>query len=263
MARLIWDSPETRLYETGLDQGVLYLNNSYGIPWNGLTAVNETPDGGAVTSYYLDGVKYLNTIGGEDFKATVEAYTYPKEFEACQGMQPIQQGLIGTAQPRIPFGLSYRTKVGSAIDSDLGYKIHIVYNAMIAPSNRNNVTITDKIDANTFSWDVVATPVYIPGHKPTAHLIVDSRYADPDILDQLEGLLYGSDTLPSHLPSIQNLIDMIVENGTINITDNGDGTWTAIGPNEYFTVNEDGSFQILEANATYLDDDTYVVQSTA
>jgi hypothetical protein len=264
MSKLIWDKVGDRRYEAGVDQGVLFLSGMNGIPWNGLVEVSDTPDGGEITSYWLDGVKYLDSIGGEDYRATISAFTYPDEFEPYQGLQQVQQGLFATAQPhKDTFSFSYRTKIGNDSQGDnLGYRIHIIMNAKVAPIDRDHKTLTASTEIDTFKWDLVATPIYIPGMKPTAHLIIDTRYTDDFTLQSIEAVLYGSQDTASHLPSIENLLNIIVQDGSITITDNGDGTWTAIGPNEFITMLDDKTFQITNANVTYLDDETYTIQDT-
>jgi hypothetical protein len=264
MSQLVWDAPGDRRYETGLDRGVLFLPGMNGIPWNGLTEVNDTPDGGETTSYWLDGVKYLDSIGAEDYKASVSAFTYPDEFEPYQGVGVVQQGLFATAQPRNQcFSFSYRTKVGNDVDGeDFAYRIHIIMNVKVAPLARDHKTQAAGADLETFKWDLVAVPIYIPGMRPTAHLIIDSRATDPQTMQSIEAVLYGTNDIVSHLPSIDNLINLLVQDGTISITDNGDGTWTAIGPNEFFSMLDDKTFQITNANVAYLDPDTYTIQDT-
>ena len=263
MSQLVWDAPGDRRYETGLDRGVLFLPGTNGIPWNGLTEVSDAPDGGEVTSYWLDGVKYLDSIGAEDYKAAVSAFTYPDEFEIYQGLGVVQQGLFATAQPHSQcFSFSYRTKVGNDIDGENhAYRIHIIMNVKVAPLSRVHKT-SNSSDLDAFQWDLVAVPIHIPGMKPTAHLIIDSRTTDSQTLQSIEAVLYGTDDIVSHLPTIENLINLLVQDGTISITDNGDGTWTAIGPNEFFSMLDDKTFQITNANTTYLDPDTYSIQDT-
>lgn len=263
MTQIVWDQVGSRTYETGVDRGVLYLPNIPGVPWNGLVTVSEAPDGGEITSYWLDGVKYLDVIGGEEYKGTIEAFTYPDEFEICQGIRSLDQGIFATAQPRQSFGLAYRSKVGNDVDGmDHGYKIHLIYNATVAPLSRDYATLSGSVDLAPLKWDIIATPAPVPGMKPTAHIIIDSRTMDAETLASVEELLYGSDQIPSHLPTVSNLINLISTGGEIDIIDNGDGTWTAIAPNEYISMLDDETFQIVDANATFIDDNTYTIQSS-
>lgn len=263
MTKIVWDAVGERFYETGVDRAVLYPSTGLGVPWNGLTAVTETSDGGELSSYYLDGVKFLDVVANEDYHASLEAFTYPDEFEVCQGLRQVQGGFFATRQPRQTFGLTYRTKIGNDLDGpDFGYKIHLVYNAKVAPIERDYKTQSASNDLAPFKWDIVAVPVEVPGMKPTAHLIIDTRFTDPGVLASIEMLLYGTNEIQPHLPSVLNMLNLISSDGEITITDNGDGTWTAIGPDEFISMLDDKTFQIVNANATYLDDNTYTIQST-
>lgn len=200
MPKLVWDETGERYYETGVRNGVLYPQNSEGIyplgvPWNGLTTVTESPTGADATPLYADDIKYLNLIAAEQFGATIEAYTYPDEFGVCDGSAEIAEGVIAGQQRRKAFGLCYRTALGNDIDgTEYGYKLHLVYGAIAAPSQKAYASINDAPSAITFSWAVTTTPVVVPGFKPTAELIIDSTKADPAKLLLLEAELYGDDT---------------------------------------------------------------------
>lgn len=200
MAKLVWDADSKRLYETGVDHGVLYVKNTdgtypKGVAWNGLTAVTESPSGAEATPLYADNIKYLNLRSAEEFGATIEAYTYPDEFGVCDGSAELAKGVQIGQQARKMFGLSYRTKVGNDTDGeDYGYKLHLIYGCDAAPSERGYQTINDSPSAITFSWTVSTTPVNVDGFKPTASLTIDSTKVDPTKLKALEDILYGSDT---------------------------------------------------------------------
>lgn len=206
MAKLVWDQSGQRFYETGVKMGVLYVQNEdgtypKGVAWNGLTAVNETPSGAEATPLYADDIKYLNLRSAEDFGATIEAYTYPEEFEKCDGSAELAPGVKIGQQARNAFGLCYRTVVGNDIaGNDFGYKLHIIYGATAAPSEKSYSTINDSPEAITFSWEVNCTPVEIDGFKPTASLIVDSTKVDTEKLAALEAKLYGSESEEPMLP---------------------------------------------------------------
>lgn len=202
MPKLVWDKTGERYYETGVDHGVLYVQvtGAYpkGVAWNGLTAVNESPSGAEANPLYADNIKYLNLISAEEFAATIEAYTYPAEFEACDGSASLADGVTIGQQKRSTFGLCYRTRVGNDVEGDeLGYKLHIVYGAVAAPAEKNYQTVNESPEAVTFSWEVSTTPVEVTGHKPTACLTIDSRIADADKLAALELILYGKDPTTS------------------------------------------------------------------
>lgn len=199
MYKLKWDQTGERLYETGVKQGVLYpqsASGSYpnGYAWNGLTAVTESPSGAEATALYADDIKYLNLLSSEEFGATIEAYTYPDEFAKCDGSAAIALGVMIGQQKRNLFGLAYKTALGNDVDgSDYGYKLHLIYNALAAPSERGYATINDSPEAITFSWEVSTTPVSVTGFKPTASITIDSTKADPSKLAKLEEILYGKD----------------------------------------------------------------------
>ena len=198
MAKLVWDKAGERYYETGVDHGVLYVRTAgeygKGVAWNGLTAVTESPSGAEANPLYADNIKYLNLISAEEFGATIEAYTYPKEFEACDGTSELADGVTIGQQNRSTFALCYRTKVGNDVDGDtLGYKLHIVYGCLASPSEKNYQTVNDSPEAISFSWEISTTPVDVTGKLPTACLTIDSRTADATKLAALEAKLYGTE----------------------------------------------------------------------
>lgn len=205
MARLEWDKTGERFYETGVKNGVLYVQEGgaypNGVAWNGLTAVTESPSGAEATPLYADDIKYLNLVSAEEFGATIEAYTYPDEFMECDGSAELTEGVYIGQQARKTFGLCYRTALGNDIvNNAYGYKLHLIYGALAAPSEKAYATINDSPEAITFSWEVSTTPVNVTGHKPTASLTVDSTKVDPDKLALLEAELYGSESSEARLP---------------------------------------------------------------
>jgi hypothetical protein len=207
MARINWDARGERYFEIGVDRGVLYLPSVAGVPWTGLTAVNEEPTGAEERSYYLDGLKYLNLRSAEEFEATIEAFNSPAEFNVCDGTVSIHNGLFATQQPRKSFGLSYRTLLGNDLDGmDHAYKIHLVYNALAAPATRNNTTLSDSVDPAKFSWKITTLPPPVTGVKRTAHFVIDSRTADPAVLAEVEDFLYGTTEADAALPTPDELI---------------------------------------------------------
>lgn len=199
MSKLVWDKSGERIYETGVDRGVLYPQSAEGaypkgVAWNGLTAVTESPSGAEATALYADNIKYLNLLSTEEFGATVEAYTYPDEFGICNGEAELSKGVSVGQQARKAFGMAYRTKIGNDIDSnDHGYKLHLIYGALAAPSEKAYATINDSPEAITFSWEISTTPVEVPGMKPTASITIDSTKVDKEKLAALEEILYGKD----------------------------------------------------------------------
>lgn len=225
---IVWDQQGERLYETGVDHGVVYpINNSGlytpGVAWNGLTAVNEQPSGAEANPLYADNIKYLNLVSAEDFKATLEAYTYPPEFEACDGTAAIVAGAIIGQQPRKIFGLCYRTRIGNDVDGDShGYKLHLIYGCQATPSEKGYNTVNDNPDAITFSWEMNTTPVAvnIPGQdfKPTASLVIDSTKVSSSKLADLEAVLYGTAGTPARLPLPAEVYTILGATGSYMVT---------------------------------------------
>lgn len=206
MAQIVWDTIGQRFYETGVDHGVLYLPNSggdydAGYAWNGLVSVTESPTGAEPTATYADNIKYLNLLSIEEFGCTIEAYTYPDEFAQCDGSAELEPGVHIGQQTRKLFGLSYRTKIGTDLDSEHGYKLHLVWNALAAPSEKAYNTINETPEPVTFSWEVTTTPIAVNGAKPTASMTIDSRKVDPTALATLESILYGSVGVDPRLPT--------------------------------------------------------------
>lgn len=204
--KLEWDKIGEHLYETGVRNGVLYIpsgNDPYGkgVAWNGLTSVSESPSGAEATALWADDIKYLSLISAEEYAATVEAYTYPDEFAECDGSAYIATGVKIGQQNRKAFGLCFRTTLGNDIEgNDYGYKLHLIYGAKAAPSEKSYSTINDSPEAITFSWELSTTPVAVTGAKPTASLEIDSTKCDPTKLAALEAILYGSENAEPRMP---------------------------------------------------------------
>lgn len=215
MSKLKWDQIGERLYETGVDKVVLFPMESTGqygagVAWNGISAVNESPSGAEPTALYANNGKYINLISNEDFAATIEAFMYPDEFEECDGSKEIAPGVVIGQQKRKVFGLSYRTLLGNDVDgNDHGYKIHIVYGCLAAPSENNHSTVNDSPEAGTMSWSVSTTPVEVADAKPTATVTIDSTKADKAKLKKLEDMLYGTDEAESKLPLPAEIITLM------------------------------------------------------
>lgn len=213
MVALKWDQVGERVYETGVDHGVLYLPTlgvyDKGFAWNGIVSVSESPSGAEASPQYADNIKYLNLISAEEFGATVEAFTYPEEFGVCDGTAMPAPGVSIGQQSRKSFGLAYRTKIGNDVDgTDYGYKLHLLYGAMAAPTEKAYATINESPEAITFSWELTTTPVEVPGHKPSATLTIDSTKVDPGALADLETILYGTETVEPRLPMPGEVIEL-------------------------------------------------------
>lgn len=254
MAQLTWDSIGERFYELGVDHGVLYVDN-VGHAWNGLVSIDEAPTGGDPTPFYYDGEKYLNLAAREEFEATINAYYSPEEFDQCDGVLAAAPGLFATQQRRKPFGLSYRSKIGNDLEGqEYGYKLHIIYNALVSPSQRTRTTVNDEIDVPVLSWPVTTKPVSVPGMMRTAHFVVDSTEAGPTAMSTLEALLYGdSDSSPT-LPTVQQLIDIFTYSEEFVVTDLGDGEWSISGSNDQVTDIGGGLYQITHDSVIAVDD---------
>lgn len=218
MSKIIWDQSTDKRYETGVDHVVLYTKNTTtgydkGVAWNGVTSISESPSGAEATAIYADNVKYLSLVGAEDFGATVEAYTYPDEFAKCDGSADIGTGVKITQQSRMAFAIAYRTLIGNDNEgTEHGYKIHIIYGCLAAPSEKAYSSVNDSPEAITFSWTLTTTPVAVAGLKPTAHLIIDSTKVVAAKLTEIENTLYGDTTdeptllLPDEIKAILDAV---------------------------------------------------------
>ncbi len=214
MTKIVWDKAGERYYETGVKNAVLYplTSGSYskGVAWNGIISVTESPTGAEATPLYADDIKYLNLVSNEDFGATIEAYTYPDEFAECNGERELAKGVKVTMQERKTFGLSYKTTIGNDTEgTGKGYKLHLVYGCLAAPSEKQFNTINDDPEAITFSWEISTTPVECSGFKPTSHIEIDSRTADPTKLAELEKMLHGDETGEPKLPLPDEVVSVM------------------------------------------------------
>lgn len=215
MSKLVWDNTGERLYETGVKQGVLYpqaAGGTYpkGVAWNGLTNITESPSGAEATALYADDIKYLNLVSAEELGGTIEAYTYPDEFAECDGSVALTEGVFIGQQDRKTFGLCYRTTLGNDVDSNgHGYKLHLIYGALAAPSEKAYATINDSPEAITFSWEFKTTPVNVTGHKPTASLILDSTKVSETKMAALEKVLYGDNDTEARLPLPDEVVQIL------------------------------------------------------
>ena len=215
MSKIVWDKTGDRLYETGVKKGVLYPigdNGTYpkGVAWNGLTGVTESPSGAEATPLYADDIKYLNLVSAEELGGTIEAYTYPDEFAECDGSAALTEGVFIGQQDRKTFGLCYRTTLGNDVDSNgHGYKLHLIYGALAAPSEKAYATINDSPEAITFSWEFKTTPVNVTGHKPTPSLTLDSTKVSETKMAALEKVLYGDGETEARLPLPDEVVQIL------------------------------------------------------
>lgn len=214
MAKLEWDLTGERLYETGVDHGVLYIPTAgeydTGYAWNGLTTVTESPTGAEASPQYADNIKYLNLVSAEEFGATIEAFTYPEEFGECDGTAAPKVGVILGQQTRKTFGLSYRTKIGNDVEGDaLGYKLHLVYGCLAAPTEKAYATVNDSPEAAAFSWAITTTPVAVTGFKPTSLIVLDSTKVSAANMTAIETVLYGGAAAEPSLPLPDDILALI------------------------------------------------------
>lgn len=204
MSKLVWDQTGEKLYETGVDRGVVYpqVSGAYpkGAAWNGLISATLSPSGAEPTPLYANNHKYLTLMSVEELGGSIEAYTYPDEFAECDGSVNLADGVRIGQQKRKAFGFSFRNKIGSDTDEALGYKLHLVYGALASPSEQTNSTVNDSPEAKTMSWEYTTTPVEIEGYSPTSHIEIDSTKVDAEKLAALEAILYGSESEEARLP---------------------------------------------------------------
>ena len=262
MVALSWDKMTDRNFQTGIDRGVLYPHDGPAVPWNGLIGVEESSNSD-LKSYYLDGVKYLETLSPGEFQGKLTAFTYPDKFDEICGLAIVTPGLIFHEQPPKAFDLSYRTLVGNALyGTDHAYKIHILYNLLANPEAKTFGTVSDSVNATELSWSLTGTPPKINHFRPTVHVVIDSLTTPPEVLKLIEDRLYGSDSGVASLPKISEIAEYFGFLGALLIIDNGDGTWTALDHSDtYITMLDDTTFQIDNADATLVGD-TYTISST-
>jgi hypothetical protein len=264
MTTLAWDRTSERVYQVGVDRGVLYLHDGTVAVWNGLINIEESTSS-ELKSYYLDGVKYLENLIPGDFSGKLTAFTYPDEFDLVNGVVNIAPGLDYYDQPAKSFNLSYRTRIGNDIEgTEYGYKLHILYNIIANPDSHIFATFEESgAQPIEFGWTLSGIPSKIKKFRPTVHISIDSTKTPRDSLKTLEDILYGTDVSDPHLPSIEE-ISTILEGmiGALIIVDHGDGTWSAIDDSKtYITMLDNTTFQIGNADATYLDATTYEISS--
>ena len=215
MSKLVWDQTGEREYETGVKNGGLYPQGEggtypKGVAWNGLISVTESPSGAEATALYADDIKYLNLMSNEEFGATIEAYMSPEEFDQCDGTASLATGVSIGQQKRKTFGMAYKTTIGNDVDgNDYGYKIHLIYGALAAPSEKAYSTINDSPEAMTLSWEVSTTPVTVNGFKPTATVVIDSTKVDKKKLTALEDILFGTESKEARLPLPDEIVSIV------------------------------------------------------
>ena len=258
MAKLSWDQSGINNYEGGLDRGVIYSPDGRVSAWSGLVSVTQNFNNTS-NPIYFDGQKVSDFTTPGAFSGSITAITYPELLNSLTGFGSLKLGVDVTGQRPKTFGLSYRTKIGDSV----GYKIHILYNVTAIPNERSYQTFNSDASVLNFSWEINAIPEELSGHLPTAHLVIDSRTVNQLLLERVETILYGGVTANPYLPSFSELITLIDEWFSIEIIDNGDGTWTANTPfDNYITLLDAGKFRIDNVDATYIDANTYNMENT-
>lgn len=256
MTRLVWDDPSKRFYEFGVDRGVFYPLSGNGVAWNGLVSVSEAPSSSDTSTAYYEGQKFTQDRRDDSFKATIDALTYPKEFEPYDGLRDRADGQI-----RSYFGLAYRSFRGTALNSEYGYKIHLVWNALASPAVRNNKTIGSSLDPATFSWDISTVPNLLSDGTVSAHFIVDSTICYPWAISALEDILYGNDLTNARFPTMQEVLNIFENASIFRVTDNGDGTATIDGPAEAVTMLDSITWQLTWPSVVQIDTSSYRLSS--
>jgi len=258
MTRLSWDEVTERKYESGVSHGVFYPSNDSGVVWNGLVSVIDSQVGADTEPLYYDGIKYVDYASAKDFKGTIKALSAPDEFLQCIGERSLVPGFSLTSQRKEVFGMTYRTN----LNGDEGYKIHILYNLTADADDRSYETITDSPKPTELSWTILGVPIQIVNNFPTMHFIVDSTLFDPDYLEALEVILYGTTGVEPTLPPFEQLQVWLIGGHLIEIIDEGNGKWRATGPDSLITMLDSTTFQITQVDATYLTADKYTITTT-
>lgn len=247
MTRLVWDQAEQNRYEAGVDRGVFYPRSGPGVVWNGLTSVQESPSDADERTRYIDGLRTRTRRKPGEFSGTIEAFTYPEGLEDYEGIFP---GGFSAKRVR-PFGMTYRVKTKES------YKIHLVYNILLGPTGH----LYEQEDVVPFSWDFTTLPIPIDGAKPTAHLVIEASTAYSWTVSALEDVIYGSDSKSPSLPSPSDVLNLFEENSILRIIDNGDGSFTAIGPDDVISMIDETTYQIDYETVVYISADTATIHS--
>lgn len=261
MTQLVWHEVGGHLFETGVDRGVLYVDD-VGYAWNGLVSVDVAPTGGEPKPHYLDGVKYLNLSGREEFGATISAFYSPPEFDECDGMGEPRPGLLAGQQRRKSFGFSYRTKVGNNIDGvNHGYKIHIVYNALAAPTQRNYNTLSEDPEPALLDWSITTKPRPVPGMVNSSYLVIDTTRASAFGVGELEAILYGTELAAPRLPAPDEIVSIFTDASTFLVTDLGGDLFQISGSDLAVFEMSPGVFQITSDTVVPIDADRAEISS--
>lgn len=261
MAVLVWDVPGSRVFESGVDKGVLFLPDGKAVPWNGLVSVTEKFNRSS-NPIYFDGMKINDLVVEGDFSGSLKAITYPNEFIELEGFVQTREGMyVGNQHPK-SFSLCYRSQIGNDVIQDAGYKLHILYNVIAIPADRAYNTFADSLALTEFEWDIEAIPERVTGFRPTAHVVIDSRLFDEALLVELEKMLYGTEFTAPVLMSLSSLITFLDTWYAIEFIDHGDGSFTAVVQHGEDVTLGDGTFEIRGVTGVFLTPDTYEVSSS-
>jgi hypothetical protein len=258
MTKLVWGEFGERKYSSGVDRGVLYVGSSVGVPWNGISAIDEL-NNEQLESYYIDGQCYLNIVRSDGYSAKLTAYTCPTEFASCEGRSSVRNGLIVTDQPRTNFNLSYRTQITD--EQSTGYKIHLVYNATAKSNSAQYRSVGSSVDVTAFSWDISTIAPTSSTYKPTAHVIVDTTITYPWVISALEDILYGNVNNEPRFPSQEELIELFEESSIVQIVDHGDGSFSITGPSDLVHEVDSTTYTVTTPSIVYIDSERYTISS--
>lgn len=268
MSELVWGLPEGQVFESGVDRGVFFPRGADGVAWNGLVSVQDNPTGGELQERFMDGRKYTVQKNRESFAATITAFMYPFAAETALGRvawSSRSPGLYAAQQTMREFDFSYRTLIGTGADQDAGYKIHLVYNALASPSEVAYSTVGDAIDLVDFGWQLTTRPEVMEdnfGNEVySAHLVIDTRYTYAWAIEALEAILYGSASTTARMPTATEVFKLYEDASILRITDHGDGSWTADGPDDIIKMLDATSFEITWPSAVYIDSESYQISS--
>lgn len=261
--RVTWNDIGQRFYEVGVDRGVLYVDDNPGVAWGSLVSVEESPSGGAGKSYYLDGVKYLNLSEREEFEGNITAFYSPPEFDVCDGIKSVRAGLFASQQRRKAFSMTYRTKIGNDIDGEAhGYKIHLLFNALVQPTQHAYTTVGENVEPATLSWSITTKPIWIPGIGYSSHLVVDTTQATPYSVKTLEDILYGDESHLPRLPTIEDILAIFDDTTEpLIVTDIGSSQFTISGSSSAVHTVDLDMWEIVGGTVVIVDVDHATVSS--
>lgn len=263
MAKITWDSLGEKKFEYGVHDCVLYLDNDLCVPWNGVISVDESINETQVEEIFFEGSRYISHTAQEDASVVVTSFTYPEEFLPYFGVKESSNGIVLDNQAKKPFSFSYKSSIGNDIDgTSKGYKINLLFDVLAIPNPNTRNSLSQSVEPVNFSWDFITKPSQVEGGRPSSRVVIDSTLIAQDALLEIEKIIYGSSTTAPYLPSLSEFVKYANEFGLIIVVLNSDGTWTATGPDQYFTMVNSTTFTITNMNGFFIDSNTYQVSST-